>query len=134
MIEHDSRKCVFCHLCEWVCSMRAVGQIKPTASAIRVTRSVRFGPIGFRVCDLCDGREVQACIEACPTEALTLDGGVVKYVQEECTACLACVEACPIGAVAWDAASEKVVICDLCGGKPLCIEWCPEDVLSLGAA
>jgi carbon-monoxide dehydrogenase iron sulfur subunit len=60
-----------------------------------------------------------------------LADGVVKFVQEECIACLDCVDVCPVDAVVWDADSEKIIICDLCGGNPLCVDWCPEDVLSL---
>jgi len=133
VIEYQIEKCVFCHLCEWVCSARAVEQIKPTATAIKVQRSDRFGPVSLHVCNLCEGRETQACVEACPTDALTLDGGVVKFNQQECIACLDCADACPEDAVGWDPASEKIIICDLCGGNPLCVEWCPEDVLSLSA-
>lgn len=134
MINYEIEKCVNCHLCEWVCSFRAVRQIKPTAAAIRVSRSERFGPVELHVCDLCEGRDTQLCIEACPTEALMLENGVVKFTLEECTACLACVDVCPVQAVAWDEESEAVVICDLCGGEPLCIQWCPEGVLSLNGA
>jgi carbon-monoxide dehydrogenase iron sulfur subunit len=134
MIEYKIDKCVFCHLCEWACSFRAVEQIKPTAGAIQVARSERFGPISLHVCNLCEGSETKECIEACPEEALVFEGGVVKFIQSKCTSCLACVDACPIEAVAWDENTKKIIICDLCGGNPLCVEWCPEDVLSLGAA
>lgn len=134
MIKYEIEKCVNCHLCEWVCSVRAVDMIKPTATAIRVARPERFGPISLHVCNLCEGSETQACVEACPADALMLEKGVVKYVQENCTQCMACLDVCPEAAVTWDEASERIIICDLCGGAPLCVQWCPENVLSLNGA
>ena len=133
MIEYKIEKCVYCHLCEWVCSVRAVRQIKPTATAIQVRREDRFGPVTLHVCNLCKGKDAPACVEICPSGALVLEDGVVKFVQEDCIACLDCVGVCPVDAVVWDEVSEQIIICDLCGGDPLCIAWCPEDVLSLNA-
>ncbi len=42
----------------------------------------------------------QACVEACPTGAITTDGGV-KLDLAKCLFCPACVEACPEGKIAF---------------------------------
>lgn len=130
MLVFHADKCVYCNYCEKVCSTRWVGQIKPSVSAIQIDRTARFGPISARVCNLCAGRSQRECVAACPTGALVLDG-VVHFNKDLCTQCLACVEACPVRAVAFDAQQEQIILCDLCGGHPLCIEWCPENALSL---
>ncbi|MCL5266101.1 MAG: 4Fe-4S binding protein [Chloroflexi bacterium] len=130
MLVFDADKCVNCHYCEKVCSCRWVGQIKPAVSAIQIDRLERFGPISARVCDLCTGRAAQECIVACPTGALKLQD-VVRFDKDLCTQCLACVGACPRHAVAFDEAQERIVVCDLCDGQPLCAAWCPENVVSM---
>jgi NAD-dependent dihydropyrimidine dehydrogenase PreA subunit len=40
-----------------------------------------------------------ACMEACPTEAITIQDGFAQVGAERCTGCGACVEVCPQGAV-----------------------------------
>jgi pyruvate formate lyase activating enzyme len=35
------------------------------------------------------------CVEVCPTGALWLEGGALKFDRTRCTACFACVDACP---------------------------------------
>ena len=71
------------------------------------------------------------CVDACPEGSLSLSDGVIAWDAETCTRCEECLDPCPEKAVAFDPVSDRINICDLCGGKPLCIEWCPEDVISL---
>jgi Fe-S-cluster-containing hydrogenase component 2 len=40
------------------------------------------------------------------------------------------VEACPFEAVFLDPRAEKAMVCDLCGGAPQCVKWCPTAALS----
>jgi Fe-S-cluster-containing hydrogenase component 2 len=47
--------------------------------------------------------------------------------QKKCTFCGACVKACPFGAIHAD--KEAVIVCDLCGGNPKCVEWCPHGAI-----
>ncbi len=46
---------------------------------------------------LCNGCE--ACVEACPTEAIIMVDGKAKVTIDECTDCEACVEECPEDAI-----------------------------------
>lgn len=39
-----------------------------------------------------------ACVEACPTEAITESDGKYEINADICVGCGACAEACPVGA------------------------------------
>ncbi len=133
MIAFDSDGCINCRLCEDVCSYHFAGSFKPAVAAIRLERPGKFLKISAQVCNLCEGLGEQMCVSVCPTEALLLavlgSGQFVKFEQELCITCMACVEACPEEAVAYDEEAGSFNICDLCGGDPLCVKWCPEKVL-----
>ena len=48
--------------------------------------------------DACIG--CSACVSACPTSVLDMDGDKVKVVKPEaCTECGACVDACPVSCI-----------------------------------
>lgn len=135
MIEFDSDGCINCRICEDVCSYHFTGSFKPAVAAIRLQRTRKFGKIQANVCNLCEGLHGQECIQVCPTEALFLNdvgnrlGEVVKFDHDLCINCMACVYACPEEAVAYDEDGDFYNICDLCGGDPECVRWCPENVL-----
>jgi len=57
----DPEKCVACWSCLSVCS---IGSIRKGFVAGR--------PVSVK-CDLCQGREIPACVEACPNQALTYE-------------------------------------------------------------
>jgi Fe-S-cluster-containing hydrogenase component 2 len=42
-----------------------------------------------------------------------------------------CVSACPVGAVVVDPEEGTASKCDLCGGEPQCVKYCPAGVLKL---
>ncbi len=125
----DKEKCFYCDMCSGVCSLNRLGQIKPSAACIRVRREApqAFSEAICAVCDMCHER---ACIAACPREALTFDeeAGVVRFHAELCTMCGSCLDAC--ANVNVDRESERIMICDLCDGDPLCVKWCPEGALT----
>jgi Fe-S-cluster-containing hydrogenase component 2 len=132
MLSFAKEKCVNCRLCEEVCSFRFTNSIHPSVAAIRIGREEgRWGTPYAMMCNLCEGLGEQKCITACPEESLKLSGGVVIWDVKTCTKCEECVDVCPEKAVAFNYKSGSINICDLCGGKPLCIEWCPEGVISL---
>lgn len=128
-IAFDKEKCVYCEMCSGVCSLNKLQQIKPSSACIRIARDTAqsFGELGCTVCDMCHER---ACIDACPADALVYDeeAGVVRFDADNCTMCESCVDACPN--VGIDRESERIMICDLCDGDPLCVKWCPEGALS----
>ena len=44
-----------------------------------------------------------------------------------------CVQACEHGGITINPESGLAVACDLCGGEPQCVEFCPEEALELVA-
>ena len=132
MLSFAREKCVNCKLCEEVCSFRLTNSVYPSVAAIQIGRDEgKWGTPFAKVCDLCEGLEEAACVAICPDEALALKDGVIQFDVEKCTQCLLCVDACPRQGVAFDHRSERIHICDLCEGNPLCVEWCPEEVITL---
>jgi Fe-S-cluster-containing dehydrogenase component len=73
------------------------------------------------------------CIRACPEKALTQSetSGVIIVDERKCNACDWCIQACPYGGIALHPDKRIVVACDLCGGEPKCVEFCPEEALEL---
>ncbi|MET4701395.1 ferredoxin-type protein NapF [Constrictibacter sp. MBR-5] len=88
------------------------------------------GREGFRACTDCG-----ACVEACPTEIVSLTGGVhLEFAAGECTFCGACAAVCPepvfdraqphpfqhVAAIGEACLARAGVVCQSCG------DACPE--------
>jgi len=125
----DTDKCVGCRICEYVCSMEKEKLFNPTKSRIR---TVRIYPNinASLTCRLC---EDAPCVVACPRKALeqSTENGIILINKDKCNGCGWCIEACDFGAITLDSDKKIVKICDLCDGKPKCVEWCPEEALEL---
>ena len=84
-----------------------------------------FGIDGAVVCNQCKERYCNCCHEnAITTGSL----GEVVVSQTLCTLCGVCEKACPIGAI--EIFNDFVYVCDLCGGRPRCIEACTEGAIN----
>jgi len=126
-VSGDPSKCVGCCVCEYVCSMKNEGTYNPTKSRIRVVRLNPFVNVAI-ACRLC---EEPQCVTACPREALTQSEktGVIIVDENICNGCAWCVEACEFGAIQLHSKTRVAFVCNLCDGKPQCVEWCPEEAL-----
>ena len=123
-IERNYRNCSGCRRCEIVCALYHEGKIWPEASRIRVFMIVP----GVEIPHLCFQCEDYPCVEVCPTGALSVNSqtGAVNVDASKCTACTLCIQACPGNAPHLHPEGNYVVICDLCDGKPKCVEACQE--------
>lgn len=115
--------CDGCRICELACSLAKAGRVNPYLGRIRVLRDKDGGahPLYCRHC----ARPL--CQEACPIpQAMTRDSatGAVAIHQEHCIGCMACAQACPFHAI-WVGPDREMLKCDLCGGDPVCVRYCP---------
>ncbi|UCE90743.1 MAG: 4Fe-4S dicluster domain-containing protein [Methanobacteriota archaeon] len=114
-------KCTGCRFCEMACSLFHEGKINHADARLQVHKGdVKTDfPV---VCTNCVACGEECCVNACPTEAISVVDGIVKVDEDECTACGECVEACPFGVMRMEETAFK---CDLCGGDPTCVKFCP---------
>lgn len=116
--------CTGCRMCELMCSLEKTGTINPYRARIRVQRSNENGACKPVICRHC---KTPLCQEACPVPgAMCRDENTRAVVlnEEKCIGCRACVEACPFKAIQVGPEGE-VLKCDLCGGDPVCVKYCP---------
>jgi carbon-monoxide dehydrogenase iron sulfur subunit len=141
-VDVDPSRCIGCGICELFCSFEKSGKksFNPLYSRIKV---VRLNGINMAIaCRMC---EDAPCVKACPRNALmqTKDNGVIIVDKYKCTGCGWCLMVCNFGSIVL---TEKGIVttCDLCLGREksrvfpgrkmvqqACIEWCPEEALSL---
>jgi carbon-monoxide dehydrogenase iron sulfur subunit len=123
----DPAKCTGCGICEYACSQEKGDAWSPLRSRIRV---VRIKPlINFSMaCRFCDDAK---CVTACAKKALkqSENTGILMVDEKKCEGCDWCVQACPHGGITLHPDKRTAVACDLCGGEPQCVEFCPEEAL-----
>jgi carbon-monoxide dehydrogenase iron sulfur subunit len=123
----DPSKCTGCGICEYACSQEKGDVWSPLRSRIRV---VRMKPLlNFSLA--CRSCEDAKCVTACPEKALSQseNTGILLVDEKKCEGCDWCVQACPYGGITIHPDTRKVVTCDLCGGDPQCVQFCPEEAL-----
>jgi len=125
----DPSKCVGCNICEYICALEKDGSFNPLRSRIRVARLHPLVNVAV-VCRFC---EDAPCVRACLRNALrqSQENGVILIDEGKCDACGWCIQACPYGAMMVNPEKRVVMACDLCGGEPKCIDFCPEEALEL---
>lgn len=122
----DTEQCTGCRICEIICSLEHDEKINPLRSRIRIESSWPEEEHIY-ICRQC---EEPVCVKSCPENALSQsDNGVIKINYDKCTLCEACVEACPFDAI-YVGKDQKLLVCDTCYGSYECVQWCPNDALS----
>jgi carbon-monoxide dehydrogenase iron sulfur subunit len=121
-------KCAGCRICEQICSLTKDRCFDPINSRIHIVKREWQGIRLQVVCQQCDP---PICRSVCPNSAISRDPktGSMRIDDEKCTKCTLCVKACPFGAIRLHTKKKEIVVCDLCGGHPTCVEWCPEEAL-----
>jgi len=120
-------RCIACGKCELACSFAHAQEGKPARSRITIYR--RGPELGTPV--VCFQCHDAACVAICPTQALERDPGTgaIMMLRHRCITCRMCVAACPFGNMLWDETHHCVQKCDLCGGDPRCVPFCPTGAL-----
>lgn len=122
-------KCTGCSICQLACSMDLFGGYNPRLSRLVIVNkkeNLYHFPI---VCNQCENAY---CMNVCSAKAIKrTSSGIVTIETEKCIACGLCAQYCPMGVVVLDPETGKAFKCELCQGKPLCIEACPTGALEL---
>jgi Fe-S-cluster-containing dehydrogenase component len=123
-IARDYLKCSGCRKCEIACSLYHENKIWPEASRIRVFMLVP----GAEVPHICVQCNDYPCVNSCPTKALSVNSktGAVLVDETKCTGCGICIDACPGRVPHLHPERKRILICDLCDGKPECVKVCRE--------
>jgi len=118
----NAEVCTGCGLCELACSVFKEGESNPNKSRIRIERRMFDGLMISRLCRNCRD---PACMKVCHRRAIELDSvtGWVTINDERCNNCTLCIPACPHHALSISP-EGNVLMCDLCGGEPKCVEFC----------
>ena len=121
--------CTGCQSCEMVCSLSHEGVCCSCLSRIQVKK---WGEIALYFPIVCQHCEDAPCITICPTTARRRekDTGAVVTDPKWCVGCKSCMYACPYSAPVIHPKTGKTMTCDLCGGKPLCVEACTVGALA----
>ena len=126
--------CTGCRACTIACALSHEGQGEINRARIRVHKRMPeletpvFKPAYCRMC-----RNAK-CVAACPTGALIQDegSGLVILETKLCDGCELCVDACPFEAIWIDDKRGVAIKCDLCGGDPVCVDYCAPGALTFG--
>ncbi len=130
-IVFNPASCSGCKICQQVCAYKAFGVQNLSKSKIVINTVFKEeGPV-FHKAYVCRHCEYPQCVKVCPTGALHVEDGIVKLDRDRCIACWSCVNACPYNAIFRHPELDFPLICDLCGGDPECVKWCPMNALSL---
>ncbi len=123
------KNCTGCRTCEVACAAAKGKDGVMGRSRIKIT-------------DMGDAKYIQlnclqcvnaACMTVCPTAALVRNEstGAVEHLPERCIACGLCAAACPFGHIYFTEKEPVPLKCDLCGGDPACVKFCPHKALML---
>ncbi len=121
--------CDGCGVCQLVCSAQKAGQWHPSFSRIIIKRDEEFG---LNVPIFCMHCSNPPCETFCVMNLIYKDhdSDLTLRHEDRCIGCRACEIACPFSAAIMDPISEAVVNCDLCGGDPQCVKYCPAGALA----
>lgn len=131
-INHISYICSGCRTCELICALTHERVINPRLSRNIVKKDIQAGDIvNVLYCQQCDDPK---CLKACPTGALHVDPetGARVIDQDVCIGCQTCLNACIYAQggqgesrIKFNPETNTCFKCDLCGGDPLCVKYCP---------
>ena len=115
--------CTGCDMCRLACSLVKEKEANPARSRVLIQKVVMDGLMIPHICLNC---KKPPCLSACRRQAVIKDvrTGWVTIDKEKCNNCMLCVSACPFSAIVVTP-EQEVMLCDVCGGNPKCVEMCP---------
>ncbi len=124
----NMNKCIGCFTCKLVCAAFNHQNHSITRSSIQIrTSGGMTGKFVATVCLACN--DERACMEACPTHALSKrKGGGVIFDPDLCIGCQKCKEACIVGAINFVPEDTSPIVCKHCG---VCARYCPHECLKM---
>ena len=127
VLVYDVAKCTGCRQCEIICSFRHKSVCGRNDSLIRIVSDDRALTNRGLFCHHC---KKPVCVQLCPVGAIARDEeiGLVSIDIAKCMGCGLCT-GCPLGGILMDEESGLARNCDLCGGSPACVEFCPPGAL-----
>ena len=132
-VKRNLDTCTGCRTCEAVCSLSHDGVVSPGLARTGIIDYIKEGHrIEGYTCKQCNSPE---CLYICPVEAIYVDQktGARVIDTKTCTGCKLCIQACPQypnSPIIYDPERNICLKCDLCGGDPLCVKFCPEAALT----
>ncbi len=128
-IKIEVSKCTGCGQCVLACSFIKTGTFDLKKSCIRIIQWEDYCLSVPLLCQQCDDAR---CIWVCPTDALERhpDTGVIMVDPDACINCELCMKECTYQVIYMNDAAVPV-ICDLCGGSPVCVSSCFPGALTL---
>jgi Fe-S-cluster-containing hydrogenase component 2 len=120
--------CSGCNICRMICSEKKTGGTNPRLALLNLEKhGLVYRPVVSAQC------RNAFCLKVCPVEAVYRqeDSGAVLIDRAKCTGCGLCAEACPVCAIVMDKQAGIARKCDLCGGDPACVRYCPTGALEL---
>lgn len=123
-LKFNKEKCIGCKLCQQACSGFHENVFNPLLARLNVESYYEDGhlKIEAKICTLCG-----ECVEACPFSALTMKDGRLYLDEDACKNCGICRKKCPENVIIQK--DTCVGVCDLCGGSPWCVAYCPHGAL-----
>ncbi|MGI5920135.1 MAG: 4Fe-4S dicluster domain-containing protein [Syntrophomonadaceae bacterium] len=125
----NSELCTGCGACEMACAINKTGQCAPGMARINVWREETRGMFVPLTCMQCVN---PPCVEACLMNIIYkhVASGITLRHLDQCIGCRTCQIVCPFEGCRYDYQNDVVVNCDLCGGQPECVKYCPTGALS----
>lgn len=133
ILRYDNSVCTGCKVCELVCSFYHEKIFSQSLARLHIFNDIFYGKNRANLCLQCDDPQ---CYYACPVSAIIIDENTGARLIDNslCTGCGSCAQECPYnkeGHVIKQHENENIYYkCDLCGGDPKCVEWCPTGALA----
>ena len=123
----DLQKCIGCYSCMIACKQEHFLPPDIFWSRILISETGKYPMVTKQIYPvLCNHCTEAPCVKVCPSAATTRrEDGIIIVDYDKCVGCRMCTMTCPFGQVFVSKSTGKSSKCDLCGGDPVCVRFCP---------